>query len=67
MEHGFVLSDILTSLERVSDHCSNIAGCVIEVSGHDSMDMHNYLRGVKADDDHFKEAYNEYLDKFKLS
>ena len=67
MEHGFVLSDILTSLERVSDHCSNIAGCVIEVSGHDSMDMHNYLRGVKADDGHFKEAYNEYLDKFKLN
>jgi len=66
MEHGFVLSDILTSLERVSDHCSNIAGCVIEVSGHESMDMHDYLRGVKTDDAHFKEAYNRYMDKYTL-
>ena len=31
IETGFVLSDILTNLERVSDHCSNIAGCVIDL------------------------------------
>ncbi|MCR5457814.1 MAG: Na/Pi cotransporter family protein [Clostridiales bacterium] len=66
MEHGFVLSDILTNLERVSDHCSNIAGCVIEIAGHDSMDMHSYLRGVKTDDTHFKDAFNEYLGKYTL-
>ena len=66
MEHGFVLSDILTSLERVSDHCSNIAGCVIEIAGHDSMDMHSYLRGVKSDDTHFKDAFNDYLGKYTL-
>ncbi len=47
IELGFVWSDLLTSLERVADHCSNIAGCVIEMS-HDSLDVHEYLDNVKA-------------------
>lgn len=42
IEHGFVLSDILTNCERVSDHCSNIAGCVIELSKFDALNMHEY-------------------------
>ncbi|GAE88268.1 sodium-dependent phosphate transporter [Acetivibrio straminisolvens JCM 21531] len=46
IEMGFVYSDLITVLERISDHCSNIAECVIEMS-HDSMNMHSYLYKVK--------------------
>ena len=65
IEHGFVLSDILTNLERVSDHCSNIAGCLIEISRHDSLDLHNYLHEVKAGGK-FDENYKQYLAKYSL-
>ena len=54
-EQGFVLTDLLTDLERVSDHCSNVAGCVIETH-FNSMDMHSYLNEVKSGSD---EAFNE--------
>jgi phosphate:Na+ symporter len=66
IEHGFVLSDILTNLERVSDHCSNIAGCVVEMSQHDALDLHNYLRELKAGGKGFDENYKKYLDKYSL-
>lgn len=66
IEHGFVLSDILTNLERVSDHCSNIAGCVIEISQHDALDMHEYLKEVKNDGVDFKRMYESYLEKYSL-
>ena len=46
IELGFVLTDILTNLERVSDHCSNIAACILEIA-RDEMDVHEYLRTVK--------------------
>jgi phosphate:Na+ symporter len=66
IEHGFVLSDILNNLERVSDHCSNVAGCVIELSKHDSIDMHYYLRELKAGGKEFEENYKKYLAKYSL-
>ena len=50
IELGFVLSDLLNNLERISDHCSNIAGCIIEIAHH-SLDMHEYLTHVKNDDE----------------
>ena len=62
IEMGFILSDVLTNLERVSDHCSNIAGCLLEMS-HESMDMHKYLRQVK---DGGEKEYNDYFDYFKM-
>jgi phosphate:Na+ symporter len=49
IELGFVFSDLLTSLERVADHCSNIASCVIEIS-RKSFEMHEYLHSVKYED-----------------
>lgn len=58
IELGFVFNDLLTVLERISDHCSNIAGCVIEMS-HDSMDMHKYLYNVK------RKHNNEFIEQFK--
>lgn len=66
IEHGFVLSDILTNLERVSDHCSNIAGCVIEISRHDALDMHRYLGEVKQGGEEFDRMYHEYKNKYAL-
>ena len=67
IEHGFVLSDILTNLERVSDHCSNIAGCLIEMTKHDSLDLHGYLHDVKLGGEGFNKLYKEYTDKYQIS
>lgn len=66
IELGFVWSDLLTSLERVADHCSNIAGCVIEMS-HDSLEVHGYLDHVKVGDPGFRRAYEAYANKYTLS
>ena len=59
IEMGFILSDLLTNYERVSDHCSNIAVLVIEIS-QDAFDTHKYLNGVKYGDSRFTEEYNKY-------
>ena len=66
IEHGFVLSDILTNFERVSDHCSNIAGCVIEVSKFDALEMHKYLSDVRAGGENFEDKYKAYSAKYKI-
>ena len=66
IEHGFVLADILTNLERVSDHCSNIAGLILEMSANGDLGMHQYLRNVRAGGESFKWNYKEYLKKYSL-
>lgn len=67
IELGFILSDILTNFERVSDHCSNIAVALIEVA-QNSFDTHEYLETVKTMENRdFMESYNEYKLKYKLS
>ncbi len=65
IELGFVWSDLLTDLERVADHCSNIAGCIIEMS-HNSLDVHEYLDNVKAGSPGFLQAYEAYAQKYAL-
>lgn len=65
IELGFVLSDILTNLERVADHCSNIAGCIIEIAN-DSFEMHEYTSNVKLDSREYDELYAEYKLKYSL-
>ena len=65
IELGFVLSDILTNFERISDHCSNIAVAVIEI-GHDSFDTHKYLNGLKYGNLEFNKLYDEYAEKYTL-
>ncbi|MBE6587671.1 MAG: Na/Pi cotransporter family protein [Ruminococcaceae bacterium] len=62
IELGFVLTDIITDLERVSDHCSNIAGCMLEIA-HDEFDVHEYLRNVKAGNE---EDFNHYFDYYSM-
>ncbi len=66
MEHGFVLSDILTNLERVSDHCSNVAGCLIEMSEHEDLDIHEYKNHLKEEGE-FDKLYHEYLAKYTIA
>ena len=66
IELGFVLNDIINNLERVADHCSNIAGCVIEME-HDALDLHDYLNKLKTEENSkYTELYNEFRDKYVL-
>ncbi len=66
IQNGFVLSDILTNYERVSDHCSNIAVAIIELA-HDSFETHEYLNQLKsADDPEFKRLFEEYKNKYSI-
>ncbi len=66
IECGFVWADILTNLERVSDHCSNIAVCIIEMA-HESMDTHEYLTKIKAGDPDFDNLYAQYTEKYAVA
>ena len=65
IETGFVWSDLLTSLERVGDHCSNIAGCIVDMSHHD-MNTHEALRSARVENQHFAEQYKNYAKKYSL-
>ena len=63
---GFVLSDLLTNLERVSDHCSNIAVSLIETSA-GSFDTHEYLTEVKeGGSKDYTDLYHAYTKKYAL-
>lgn len=64
-ELGFVLSDILTAYERVAGHCSNIAVAVIEIR-HGTFDTHEYLAGVRNQDEEYSRMYKEYRERFSL-
>ena len=65
IELGFILSDILTNLERVADHCSNIAGCVLDMAQND-MHLHESIRAIRADETIFKQRYEEYAKQYLL-
>ncbi|MBQ9745781.1 MAG: Na/Pi cotransporter family protein, partial [Clostridia bacterium] len=65
IEVGFVWSDLLTDLERVSDHCSNIAGCVIEMA-QGSLALHEYLKEVKGGKAAYAEMYKAYSEKYAV-
>lgn len=65
IEAGFVWSDLLTDLERTADHCSNIAGCVLDAANH-GLNLHETLRAMRADDPDFRRAYGAYAEKYRL-
>ena len=63
---GFVFADLNTNFERVADHCSNIAVCVIQVS-HNIFDTHSYLNRLKSSDDElYQRLYTEYVGKYTI-
>ena len=65
VDAGFVWSDLITNLERVSDHCSNIAGCVIDIEAK-NMNIHESLREFRNYSDDYKENFEMYLEKYRL-
>ena len=66
IEQGFVLSDISTNLERVADHCSNVAISVIEIE-RNGFDDHGYLKNLKRDNDpRFQAMVESYRKKYTL-
>lgn len=66
MELGFILSDLLTNYERISDHCSNIAVCFIEMA-HGSFETHEYLHQVKTGEGEFAAMYEAYKQKYYMA
>jgi len=66
VELGFVLSDLLTNYERISDHCSNVAVCILEIA-QGRLDTHEYLSHVKIDGENdFNEKYEQYKAKYSI-
>ncbi|MCD8211704.1 MAG: Na/Pi cotransporter family protein [Oscillospiraceae bacterium] len=65
VDAGFVLTDILTDLERASDHCSNIAGCVLETS-RGALGLHESLKEFRTDSEEYKEKYRQMEEKYAL-
>ncbi len=65
LEIGFIWSDLLTNFERVSDHCSNIAGSVVDLQHHD-MNTHSSLKSLRYKNEEFDELYGDYKKKYSL-
>lgn len=66
MEAGFVWSDLLTNLERTSDHCSNIAGCIIDMADN-NMNLHETLKEVRKNNPEFDEMRDSFAEKYSFS
>ena len=64
VDAGFIWSDILTNLERIADHCSNIAASVID-SKNNNMNLHQSVRKMK-DDLEYERLYAYYGDKYSF-
>ena len=65
IETGFIWSDLLTNLERTSDHCSNIAGSVLDLAHHD-MNIHETLHKVRHDEGFYRDEYKQFASKYTL-
>ena len=66
IENGMLFFDIVNSFERIADHCSNLAVCIIELSKR-SYQTHTYLKGVKNHNNKgFMELFQDYLLKYKI-
>ena len=65
-EAGFIWSDLLTNLERVSDHCSNIACCMIEGADH-NLHRHEVLQSIRGSGEIFDREYSSYRQKYALT
>ena len=66
IEHGFILADMLNNFERVSDHCSNVGCCLIEMFTEDSMDMHKYIHHIRSDSEVYQQKYAQYKDEYSI-
>lgn len=66
IENGLLFFDVINSFERIADHCSNLAVCVIELSRR-SYQTHSYLKEAKSHSNpSFMDTFEEYLIKYKV-
>ena len=65
VDAGFVWSDLLTNLERVADHCSNISGCVLDTASH-TMNIHQNQRLLRNSGEDYKQELQELRKKYSL-
>ena len=63
VEYGFVLDDLLTSYERIADHCSNMAVEMLQTAV-DKMEVHEYLNALRAGELDESAKYNQRLDQY---
>ena len=66
VEAGFIWADLLTNLERTSDHCSNIAVCIIDAKHHD-MNAHESLKSIKENRGEFEARYKAFAEKYSVT
>jgi len=66
IEGGFVWNDLLTNLERISDHCSNIAGCVIDAASR-NLNLHESLRNARENDAEYGVLHAQYAEKYSIA
>ncbi len=67
IELGFIFSDIKGNYERVADHCSNVALCLIQFNSEEEFDAHEYIDELKrGDNKEFREKYSSYKAQYKL-
>ena len=67
LRKGKCTIELGTNYERVADHCSNIAVCLIQVVGNDGFDTHEYLDNVKSkDNEEFRIKVHWYKEKYEL-
>ena len=65
IEAGFVWCDLLTDLERTSDHCSNIAGCVIDAAQH-NLNLHETLHNMHHSDEEYRRRFDACAEIYRL-
>lgn len=63
---GFAWMDVLTNLERTADHCSNIAGCIIDTA-QGNLNLHQSLRAIRSGDKEFRKWYDAYMQEYDLN
>ncbi|MBQ2725581.1 MAG: Na/Pi cotransporter family protein [Clostridia bacterium] len=66
IEAGFIWTDLLTALNRTSDHCSNVAACVLDTA-EGNLNLHEFLRDIKENDEYFKKEYRAYQQKYVVA
>ncbi len=66
IEGGFVWNDLLTNLERISDHCSNIAGCVIDIASR-NLNLHESLRNARENDAEYEVMHKQFAEKYSIA
>ena len=66
VESGFIFTDLISNFSRVSDHCSNIAACIVEMQ-HNSYDTHKYVHSVHHSGDvEYLSDYDYFSEKYAL-